>query len=313
MRGLSIEKELAEEARRYLLNERKIIAGFKPLKEGDRVIFPISGSVSEMGEEVIREFEARKIAPPKLRVPLDFIGDIALVREMLSEEEITQLLSKPFVNTILLDRGITGDFRVRDLMWVGGERKFSTYYKENDLIFYIDLKKAYFNPRLSTERARIAGLVEEGETVIDMFAGIGPFPLNIASKKDSLVYGIDINPDAIKMMRQNIELNHKKLLGQVIPIEGDAKTARLGGSRIIMNLPLSSINFLDAALSLLGGYTGNIHLYALFNRGEGDKTAEKIEKRVTELRWSCCADIVKEKDYSTTKVIGFFDIQVRRM
>ena len=305
MKGLAIEKSQAEEIRKILLEGKKLARDLKPLLDDDRVIFPLLEPVSGVGEEVERNFEERGFQRGvKIKVPIDFIGDIAVVRDIPSKKEIEFLLSKPNVKTVLLNQGVDGDYRVMNLKWLGGDAKYDTFHKENNLIFYIDLRKAYFNPRLSTERARVAALVRDGETIIDMFSGIGPFALNIASKKDVLIYGIDKNPWAIKLMKRNIELN--KLRGEIIPVNKDARDIKLKGDRLIMNLPFHSLDFLDVATSLLEDSSiGYIHLYSIFKRGEEERKIREIEEKVGKFK----CELVKEKGYSTSRAIGFFDLE----
>ena len=75
---------------------------------------------------------------------------------------------------------ISGDFRVRELKLVAGENKTIAKYKESGCVFAVDVEKCYFSPRLSHERSRIARLVNNGETVVNMFAGVGCFSIIIA-------------------------------------------------------------------------------------------------------------------------------------
>jgi tRNA (guanine37-N1)-methyltransferase len=77
--------------------------------------------------------------------------------------------------------------------------------------------KVYFSPRLSQERLRIAQKVRGGEVVIDMFAGVGPFSIQIAKKFNNVkVYAIDTNPVAIQFLKQNIALNK---IENIFPLE----------------------------------------------------------------------------------------------
>ena len=58
------------------------------------------------------------------------------------------------------------------------------------------------------ERFRIAKLVKKGETVLDMFAGIGYFsiPIGVHSQAEK-IYSIEINPNSYHFLKRNIELN----------------------------------------------------------------------------------------------------------
>ena len=75
---------------------------------------------------------------------------------------------------------VSGDFRLRKLEWIAGERKTETVHKEYGCILKVDLGKCYFSPRLSYERNRIAHQVQPGEVMVNMFAGVGSYSIVIA-------------------------------------------------------------------------------------------------------------------------------------
>ena len=159
---------------------------------------------------------------------------------------------------------VEGDFRTRQLEIIAGENKTQTEYKENGCRFIVDVEKAFFSPRLSTERERIAGLVKEGEVIINMFGGVGMFSLLAAKDTSCTVYNIDINPIATELCKENILIN--KLKGEVISLNGDATQVineQLSGKadRILMLLPERSDEFLDTAISSLKN-NGVIHYYS---------------------------------------------------
>jgi tRNA (guanine37-N1)-methyltransferase len=118
-----------------------------------------------------------------------------------------------------------------------------------------------------------------------MFAGVGPFSLAIAKKVNATVYSIDINPDAIELLRSNISLN--RLKGKILPICGDALTASreiVGiADHVIMNLPGSSLRFMDAAVSLLKPSGGLLHIY-MFSSDPEFSHAEKLVKEALKAR-----------------------------
>ena len=159
---------------------------------------------------------------------------------------------------------VEGDFRTRRLEVIAGEEKTQTEYKENGCRFIVDVEKAFFSPRLSTERERIAGLVNEGEVVINMFGGVGMFSLLAAKDTACTVYNIDINPIAAKLCRENAQIN--KLKVEVISLNGDATqiiNEQLSGKadRVLMLLPERSDEFLHSALTGLKD-KGIIHYYS---------------------------------------------------
>src|SRR3989338_3820024 len=151
----------------------------------------------------------------------DQIGDIIIVRipdSLLSKKKLigeTLLKQVKIAKSIFYQASaVEGDFRTRNLEILAGDNKTETEYKEFGCKFTVDVENAFFSPRLSTERERIANLVRDGETVVNMFAGVGMFSVMIAKKKKCTVYSIDINPIAAKLCEKNIKSN--KIAGNKI-------------------------------------------------------------------------------------------------
>jgi len=200
----------------------------------------------------------------------DQIGDIIILRipdSLVSKKETIGKVLLEKVKTaksvFYQSSPVSGDFRTRELELLAGEDKTETEYKEHGCRFIVDVEKAFFSPRLSTERDRIANLIQDGETVINMFGGVGMFSIIAAKKKKCRVYNIDINPNAARLCEQNINLN--KLVGKVESITGDAtKTIEEKltgvGDRILMLLPERSDEFLDSAIKA-AKKNGIIHYY----------------------------------------------------
>ena len=161
---------------------------------------------------------------------------------------------------------ISGTYRVREYDFIAGEQKTQTIHKEFGCQYHVDLAKAYFSPRLSHEHERVASLVQKGETVVDLFAGVGPFSILIAKKNPTAkVYAVDLNPEAVELLRVNVRVN--RVENRVLPILGDARqitSSKLKGvaDRVIMNLPETAIEFVDAACQAIKPEGGIIHFYA---------------------------------------------------
>ena len=201
----------------------------------------------------------------------DQIGDIIIVRipdSLVSKKQIigkTLLEQVSTANSVFYQSSpVEGNFRTRQLEVIAGENKTQTEYKENGCRFVVDVEKAFFSPRLSTERERIAGLVKDGEVVINMFGGVGMFSLLAAKDTACTVYNIDINPVASQLCKENVQIN--KLKGEVISLNGDATKVieeQLTGkaNRILMLLPERSDEFLHSALNGLKN-DGIIHYYS---------------------------------------------------
>ena len=229
--------------------------------------------------------------PPDLlaKVPqaFDIIGDIVVidippqlkVYQNLIGEAILQ--TQKNVKTVLAKAGdISGVFRVRDYAFIAGENKTRTIHREFGCQYHVDIAKAYFSPRLSHEHERVAALVQEGETVVDLFAGVGPFSVLIGKRNPSVkVYAVDLNPDAVELLKVNVRVN--RVENRVFPILADAReisAAKLKSvaDRVIMNLPETAIDFVDAACNVLKFEGGVVHFYGFIRSPD---LKENLEQR----------------------------------
>ena len=203
---------------------------------------------------------------------IDFLGDIAIVEIpaelVVYKKTIGEALLKAHkqTRTVLAKSGaVKGVYRLRDFAVIAGVEKTVTIYQEYGCTYHLDVARAYFSPRLSNEHNRVASEVEDGEIVVDLFAGVGPFAIPIAKKhKNVQVYAIDLNPDAVSLLKKNIVVNRTEK--QVVPILGDARQVvreqLLGkADRVIMNLPEIALEFVDVACEALKPEGGIIHYY----------------------------------------------------
>ena len=249
-----------------------------------------------MSNNSLKRFLANKMGEDEIRSvykSYDITGDVAVIKvpDALWDKRVllaeAVMAANRSVKVVLGQISpVSGDYRVRGLEWISGEKRTEATYRENGCVFKVDLAKAYFSPRLSHERLRIAELVKQGEVIVNMFAGVGPFSIVIAKhSKASRIYSIDINPDAFPYVEENIRLN--KVVDRVIPILGDAKEvieAELKGvaDRILMPLPEKAAEYLDAAVS--AAKTGNswLHYYEHIYAKDEDPM-EAVKEKLSEL------------------------------
>ena len=222
----------------------------------------------------------------------DQIGDIIIVRipdSLLSKKDIigqTLLKEVKIVKSVFYQASaVEGDFRTRDLEILAGEDKTETEYKEFGCRFIVDVENAFFSPRLSTERERIANLIQNGEVVNNMFGGVGMFSILAAKKKNCTVYSLDINPTASELCERNIRLN--KLKGKVISINGDAsetirKQLNDKSDRTLMLLPERSDEFLDDAIKTTKD-GGIIHYYAHVHADKKSEAGKVTEEHYSDI------------------------------
>jgi tRNA (guanine37-N1)-methyltransferase len=191
------------------------------------------------------------------------------------------------VKTVFAQTGaVCGDFRLRKLEYVAGERVTTTVHRESGCLFSVDVEKCYFSPRLSYERMRIARQVRKGEVVVNLFAGVGCFSILITKHSGAeKVYSIDVDPTAFQYMQENIRLN--RVYGKVIPILGDAKEViekRLChlADRVLMSLPEKAFEYLPYALLALKKTEGWIHYYDFEHAKKDEDATDKVRLKVSE-------------------------------
>ena len=220
-----------------------------------------------------------------LKTSFDTIGDIVILEipdELYDKRQIIGDAAYEFTKRkaiYMKKSAIKGTIRIRDLEFLAGSDDSVTIHKEHGVRLKLDVREVYFSPRLATERKRVMESVEDGEKILDMFCGIGPFPIVIARNKNVEIAAVDINENAIRYLEENIELN--KLKGTVKPYCGDvrevAKSFNCKFDRIIMNLPGLAYTFLDVAVDLIKD--GGIINYYEFSDG--------YEQGIKRLKTSC--------------------------
>jgi tRNA (guanine37-N1)-methyltransferase len=269
---LRVPKKEGEKRRLQLLREGLLDGTLLIGRDGDDLLLPVKEPCDGCERALLEEAPAQPDLPRH-----DLVGGIAILLEPSREGADLLLRSRPSIHTVLAPDGpVEGEFRTRRFSVLAGEPTTRTRYTEYGLRFDIDLSLAYFSPRLSGERQRVLALVDEGERVLDMFAGVGPFAITLAERA-GLVWAADINPGAVGLMIGNIALNRR---GNVLPLLADAtRLPRIlprGFDRVVMNLPFGAAGFLGAALALCRP-GGTIHLYAMV--GEEGTLAPAIREK----------------------------------
>ena len=207
------------------------------------------------------------------------IPDLLLPKKKLIGETLLEQV-KNAKSVFYQSSSVEGEFRTRDLEILAGDDKTETEYKESGCRFIVDVRKAFFSPRLSSERMRIAELVNDGEIIVNMFGGIGMFSIIAAKKKKCTVYNIDINPDAADFCQKNIAIN--KLAGDIVSIHGDASNVVRNqlenkSHRTLMLLPEKSDEFLNSAI-LATKNSGVIHYYSHIHADKKSEAAKLSER-----------------------------------
>jgi tRNA (guanine37-N1)-methyltransferase len=218
--------------------------------------------------------------PGRVSSGVDVVGDIAIVRlggfSSKERRKVAEKMLEEMKNVkVVVEQvgGIEGEFRLRSLRHLAGERRTLTLHRENGCSFRVDVAECYFSPRLSTERLKVAKRVRPRERVLNMFAGVGPFSIPIAKLAGAKVTSCELNEYAARLHEENDRLN--KVEGLVSVIHGDA--AGLPGEtktkfdRILMPLPSGANKYLPTALKM--ARKGAIVHYYRHLLGQNEKEA----------------------------------------
>jgi len=279
--GVSVPRNMAESLREELSSLRLVDKSRAILERGGCILMPLVAAPSAsmlsrygavMVEDEFPERESPRIDPIELvrrvaKVPESMrsklpdkweqLGDIAIIRldgELAPySREIGEAYAKGLrVKTVLRDvGGIAGEYREPLTVPLYGTDTETTHV-ENHIRFRLDAAKTMFSSGNEEERIRMASIKCDGETVIDMFAGIGYFSIPLAVyQKPAKIIACEINPAAHRYLVENIALN--KVEEVVSPVLGDNR--RLQGDsiadRIIMGYVKTTHEFLPTAIRLL--------------------------------------------------------------
>ena len=293
---IRVPVQRGEELRRILIEEGVLDLSLKVRRDGSHLFLP----VMEQREGTVRDdFEPQ---PERLVLPRhELVGGIAIMQDHDPAGAEKILASRPSIHTVLCATSVvSGEYRTREFEVLAGIPTTRTDVIEYGHRFIVDLSTAYFSARLSSERQRILSRMGDNETVLDMFAGVGPFAITLAARA-ALVVASDINPQAIILMLANLAQNRTK---NVLPVLADAHhlTASIPWrfDRIIMNLPLSGTEFLPDAFRLCKP-GGKIHFYTLVSaEGEhraciqglgGEVIAERVVRSYSPGQWHAVYDV----------------------
>ncbi|MCZ7392233.1 MAG: hypothetical protein ABOK23_03675 [Candidatus Methanoperedens sp.] len=217
----------------------------------------------------LRDLLKDKLPEEKLSlIPKGFevIGDIAIlvIPEELDDEKylIAETLAshRKDVKTVLRKlHKIQGNARTGEFELLLGSRT-ATLHRENSCVFYVDVAKTYFSSKMAYERNRIVQKVKDGEDILVLFAGAGPFLIPIRKSRNVNITGLDSNPSACAFLRKNLQLNGI----EANIILGDANSVynlfKQPFDRILMPAPYGQEHFLNLARLILKP-EGFVHFY----------------------------------------------------
>jgi len=273
LKVFSSEKYSVQEVKQSVIEGNKVFVD-QNLEEVEEVLENVS---------IIRKNEEGK----EYDLPsYELIGEIAVINELTVEESeaVEGILEHhPSVKTILLKKEpLQGEFRVGKYRKLYGEET-ETIHKEFGCKFKVDPTVAFFSEREGTERKRVLQGVEDGERILVMFSGVGPYLVFLAKNRDVEVLGVEKNPEAVDFARENVEMND---VGDSVKIiEGDVgeEVPKLGKfDRILMPSPTNADQFLNEAFEAAKQGT-TIAFYSISDKEEPFRgLVEKLKEKANE-------------------------------
>lgn len=280
MLGVKVPRALAEELRVLMAREHIVDKTLAILDEGDSVLIPV---LAEPGAEVLgryhaatveRQFPSRKTrtdpidqvraivpVPEELKLLLpekwEQLGDVVTIRlpkELdLHEVDAGRAYAKVLkAKTVLRDvGGISGSCRTPVVKTLFGTDPVAVH-RENGILYKLDASKVMFSSGNVDERMRMATVSCDGETVVDMFAGIGYFTLPLAVyQRPKRIISCEVNEVSHGYLVENIALN--KVGGKVEPILGDNRDlpGDAFADRVVMGYVKTTHEFLHTGFRIL--------------------------------------------------------------
>jgi tRNA wybutosine-synthesizing protein 2 len=177
------------------------------------------------------------------------------------------------VATVLVPTGpIEGEYRLPRVERIAGTET-ETEVTEHGVRWRFDAAEVMFAAGNRTERQRAGRLVRPGETVVDLFAGIGYFAIPAARAGAQCVVAVEKNPTAVRYLVENLRRNG--VAATVDVVAGDNRTvplARRTADRVFLGYLPSAVPWVPRALELLRPSGGGLHVHLL--AGTRDARAE---------------------------------------
>jgi tRNA wybutosine-synthesizing protein 2 len=181
--------------------------------------------------------------------------------------------------TVLRPRGpVEGDWRLPSVDVIAGDDA-ETEVLEHGIRYRFDAEKVLFSRGNKIERALAGRLVRPGETVIDLFAGIGYFALPAAVHGHAqTVIACEANPVSFRYLTENARRNRVEHI--IRPVAGDNRTVPLPegtADRIFLGYLPSSLPWIERALPLLRKKGGTMHVHLLADvRGGRERARDAV-------------------------------------
>ncbi len=210
------------------------------------------------------------------------VGDVLLLQAMdgailALEDAVLSRVGEAYLQcpqikaaSVLMERvSPHGELREPEMQVIAGRKETLTRHTEDGVRYWIDPALVMFSSGNGTERMHFHHnvVLGPGETVVDMFAGIGYFTIPLALSKGPFrprrIVALEKNPNSVAFLRRNIVENDVSDI--VVVEEGDNRQVGqeyVGrATRVLMGYIPTPVQFIGHALSFLSPESGGVIHY----------------------------------------------------
>jgi tRNA wybutosine-synthesizing protein 2 len=240
-------------------------------------------------ERVRSELRARGYARVAESIPASYqrLGDVVLLRlpDSLRPEfgRIGRAYQRAFrAAAVASHRGpAVGERRLPDLELIAG-KSVVTEVREHGIVYRLDASRVLFSRGNEIERARAGHVTRPGDTVVDLFAGIGYFVLPaLVVGRAARAYAVEENPESHRYLVENLARNG--VADRATVLLGDNRAVDLpvrGADRVFLGYLPSSLPWVPLALDLVrAGGTLHVHL-VVDARGDAELGETAVRRSV---------------------------------
>eukprot|EP00899_Mesostigma_viride_P015022 jgi/Mesvir1/23520/Mv18225-RA.1 len=155
---------------------------------------------------------------------------------------------------------------------------------ENGITYTLDVTKCMFSSGNGTEKQRVASMRCEGQTVVDLYAGIGYFSLPYLVRAGAAhLYACEWNPNALEALRRNLRANGVEDRATVLAGDNQETAPRGVADHVNLGMLPSSESRWATAIACLRPEGGTLHIHENVNENEEDSWRQYVVARIKEL------------------------------